>query len=640
MQEKFSVGLELVVDKFNSKIEGVKKAIGSIGQVAKNGIVLDSSSIKSYTAEQDRLLYKINDIKATLEMATSDPKLFGTYEILEMRSELEKLEGQLQKTTQTSSLFSKVGDKISTTLNKSIGNVKRFTLSLFGIHSIYRMLSRASSAYLSQDQETSNKIQAAWIGLGSIFAPLLETIANFVIKAVSYLNIFIKALTGVDFLARASAKSMNKTNASAKKLSKTLAGFDEITNLDSESGGVGGIGSNWASAFDNIDLNPNVVKKLQDLAKWLKENEELVKAVGVALGVTFGVVAIGKILGGIGSLMGSKVLGTGLFGLSGVLGGLATIGGIAISIYFVGKILQEAKELRKELEQIRISGQEGYSNWVKETKDIDKIYGSMQAHRETTEQALENTNNLIWKIAGNSQSWLDIAGGIEKTSQDNLDRIKELYGVEIQTIEQKRRTREELSKQLDVLYEVKKAYEEQGRSTTEIDKTISNYSTTILNIKKELRGETKEAWNNVLGSVEQTFEKLLGIEKIKLGNKILNIDLITKSIDTSPIKNTINKLFDNPLGKLLGIPKLDVGTNYIPQDTLAMVHKGEAVVPKKFNSATYFNGNSEQTNALLEQLIDRVENIEINPYTTIKDVGQASVGYINKQNRIMGRGVI
>ena len=135
-------------------------------------------------------------------------------------------------------------------------------------------------------------------------------------------------------------------------------------------------------------------------------------------------------------------------------------------------------------------------------------------------------------------------------------------------------------------------------------------------------------------------KKLLGIDKIKLGNKKLNVDLITNSVDTSPIKKAINKLFDNPLGKLLGVPKLDVGTNYIPQDTLAMVHKGEAVVPKKFNSATYFSGNSEQTNNLLAQLIERVENIEINPYTTVKDVGTASVSYINNQGRIMGRGVI
>lgn len=41
------------------------------------------------------------------------------------------------------------------------------------------------------------------------------------------------------------------------------------------------------------------------------------------------------------------------------------------------------------------------------------------------------------------------------------------------------------------------------------------------------------------------------------------------------------------------IPKLNVGTNYVPEDTLAMIHEGEAVVPKKFNP--YANGINPQT---------------------------------------------
>jgi len=41
------------------------------------------------------------------------------------------------------------------------------------------------------------------------------------------------------------------------------------------------------------------------------------------------------------------------------------------------------------------------------------------------------------------------------------------------------------------------------------------------------------------------------------------------------------------------LPKLATGTNYVPEDTLAMIHKGEAVVPKKFNP--YANGINTQT---------------------------------------------
>lgn len=90
---------------------------------------------------------------------------------------------------------------------------------------------------------------------------------------------------------------------------------------------------------------------------------------------------------------------------------------------------------------------------------------------------------------------------------------------------------------------------------------------------------------------------------------------------------------------LIKIPSFDVGTNYVPNDMLAQIHKGEAIIPKKFNSNEYFinkNNNSDETNSLLRDLIDRVEQIEFNPYTTVKDVGYASQKYRSQKSRIMG----
>lgn len=77
----------------------------------------------------------------------------------------------------------------------------------------------------------------------------------------------------------------------------------------------------------------------------------------------------------------------------------------------------------------------------------------------------------------------------------------------------------------------------------------------------------------------------------------------------------------------------------MPEDQLAYIHKGEAVIPKKFNSQEYFGGTNDETNSLLQTLIEKVENIEINPYTTIKEVGQASVSYMKDRQRQTGRSV-
>ena len=48
----------------------------------------------------------------------------------------------------------------------------------------------------------------------------------------------------------------------------------------------------------------------------------------------------------------------------------------------------------------------------------------------------------------------------------------------------------------------------------------------------------------------------------------------------------------------LGIPAFDVGTNYVPQDMIAQIHKGEAIIPAAYNPA---GGNDPQR---LERLVE------------------------------------
>jgi hypothetical protein len=91
---------------------------------------------------------------------------------------------------------------------------------------------------------------------------------------------------------------------------------------------------------------------------------------------------------------------------------------------------------------------------------------------------------------------------------------------------------------------------------------------------------------------------------------------------------------------LIYLPRLATGTNYVPEDQVAMIHKGEAVIPKKFNSREYFGGGNEETNSKLDDILTAIGNIEINPYTTIRDVGKASLSYINAKSRQLGESVV
>lgn len=65
----------------------------------------------------------------------------------------------------------------------------------------------------------------------------------------------------------------------------------------------------------------------------------------------------------------------------------------------------------------------------------------------------------------------------------------------------------------------------------------------------------------------------------------------------------------------LGLPQLAVGTNYVPQDMIAMLHKGEAVLPKAYNPTaggerSSGNSNNERLEALVETLTAEVKRLQ------------------------------
>lgn len=76
---------------------------------------------------------------------------------------------------------------------------------------------------------------------------------------VSYINAFIKSLTGIDFVAKGNAAALDKQAASTSKVAKAtekakrqLAGFDEMEVLskDKTDGGDAGGGGGGTSALN------------------------------------------------------------------------------------------------------------------------------------------------------------------------------------------------------------------------------------------------------------------------------------------------------------------------------------------------------------------------------------------------------
>lgn len=52
----------------------------------------------------------------------------------------------------------------------------------------------------------------------------------------------------------------------------------------------------------------------------------------------------------------------------------------------------------------------------------------------------------------------------------------------------------------------------------------------------------------------------------------------------------------------LSLPRFDVGTNYVPQDMTAIVHQGEAIVPRAYNPSATAQGRGSDMRLLLEEI--------------------------------------
>lgn len=381
-----------------------------------------------------------SDLKIPVELRMNDS------ERVKLESDIEKTKNRIislkESMQDAGEEGNKMNEKISKGFKKGTSTMKKFALSLFGIHSIYRLVSKASSAYLSQDTELAQKLQNVWVGLGSFLEPILNAISNVLLKGLGYLNVFIKALTGVDYIARANAKALNKQTEAQKKLNKATQDYDfdvirkqqDLTSSKSSETDFSGI--------EIPELDDKIVRKLQNLAKWLKENENLVKAVGIALGVTFGAVAIAKLLKNIGSLIGSAGAGTGLAGLSGILKFLGTIGVISISVALLysaltGRdLIEDFKEIKKgikELDDARNDSVEKTKEQAQSLKEAAETSGeaiSKMANEDLenfikqVDIATESTDNLIQHYDTENEK-LDYNS---KQYQANAEKINENIG--------------------------------------------------------------------------------------------------------------------------------------------------------------------------------------------------------------------
>ena len=259
-----------------------------------------SNSIQETAKQQDYLRTKIEDLKDLLAKADMG---FEVGDTMKIEADIERLENRLRKLQsqgqntgkEISSAFDKIKAKIksagthiaslgskfkatlssskglgksfTSTFNNGIKSIKKFALGLLSVRTAFSMVSRAMQSYLSYDTQLSNSIQNCWNVLGSLLAPILEFVISLFSKAVSYVNAFVEALTGINLVARANKKALDSQAKSTKKLSDTQSSLDEFHTVSTDTG----------SGNDNkpITVEPVDMDKLDFLFDWIDKAKKL-----------------------------------------------------------------------------------------------------------------------------------------------------------------------------------------------------------------------------------------------------------------------------------------------------------------------------------------------------------------------------
>lgn len=156
-------------------------------------------------------------------------------------------------------------DKLTKSTRHGIMGFGKMQLAMMGIMFAMRAISSATQEYMAVNTELEgqmNTLKALW---GQVLGPVIQWVINLLIQAVTAVNSFVYALTGINYVARANEAALKKqalaTN-SAKKAAQ-LAGFDEQTKLTDTS----------SSAADKnpVTLLDETVGALSGFAEKLKE---------------------------------------------------------------------------------------------------------------------------------------------------------------------------------------------------------------------------------------------------------------------------------------------------------------------------------------------------------------------------------
>lgn len=311
---KLSASVGFLANNVSSKFQDMETKMGDF----KSSI---QSSVDGATSKFTPLFQVAKNTSTVLGRISGVAKgaldgIKTTKPVKAIQSLISKLKSVPKETEKVKKSTNGLSSSIGKSFSSGVKSIKKFALSLLSVRTAFSAISKASQAYLSFDTQLNDSIQNSWNTLGSLLAPVLETVASLFSKVTSAVAKLVQSLTGIDLVAKANAKALDTQAKSATNASKSLSSIDDISTLSSSSSS--GDSETAQITTEDIDITPleSFANKAKEIfSKLFDPMKEAWDSVGSSLisSITTAFQSIGTVVGNIfDSFMSVWENGTGL----------------------------------------------------------------------------------------------------------------------------------------------------------------------------------------------------------------------------------------------------------------------------------------------------------------------------------------
>ena len=554
----------------------------------------------------------IEKLQAEIKQATSNVKEFQ--KALSMLGKTGASQGGI-----LSSMFASLKNKVASVGEsaKVLANrFKRMAISSAVFSALGVIRSGLQDAIGLSDSATNNFTAMGNIIAGSLI-PIIDMFANAVRKAFVWVAGLINFLSGgkLNLIQKgidATNKNIQKIGTNAKKSGKQvkdglLSGLDEITNIETSSGSSGGASTDMSAQLGALGeltsmmeemnaLDFSWAEPLKNILDFIMNNGELIATI---IGVIVGAIVLYNAVMTIWNIVTAPVNATILL----------IVAGITLLIAIIVLCVKHWEEICATVEKVASAIWDWIFNLV---SAIGKWFADLW------DKIVEIFTPVVDFFVGIFQgAWEGIKAiwsGVVAFFKAIWDGIKNVFS---------------------------SAGSWFGNVFTSAWNNIKNAFSKITGFFQGIWNSIKSIFSKVgqvvgdaiTGTVKKAINTVLSTAVKIINGFISAINTAISVINAIPGVN-IKKL------NKLEVPSFDVGTNYVPEDMIAMVHKGERITPAKYNNDDW-TGNEvdmSETNDLLSDLIDVVRSKRL--VIDGDAIGRASVDYINNESRRRGESII